>query len=319
MKNDIASLDYLKFIMSVLIVILHTGGGYSPLLINTLCRLATPVFFIVSGYFLNDKYHNVHSFFKYIYRLLLLYLVWTLVYMPYALEMRCYVWDFNSLINALIHGTFIQLWYFPALLFAAITMFLLLRIVNIYVVGCIALIPHIWGILAFTYKVIPSLYDICPSTMKLIDNSPNNFFYFGLFYVWLGLFIRKNKWTINKWLMPLGLLVIIPFTLEAKWLIYIKGTVPTTYFTLIPAAVFLTYACLQVKIKFLSGKIFRNMSTVIYGVHYIFYFIWQWYISPNIQDEKAYSMLLFVLTCSIAVAALCVLGSKKLKILKIFY
>lgn len=290
------------------------------MLINTLCRLATPVFFIISGYFLNDKYHNVHSFFKYIYRLLLLYLVWTLVYMPYALKMKCYAWDFNSLLYAFIHGTFIQLWYFPALLFASITMFLLLRIIkNIYVVGFLVLIPHIWGILSFTYKVIPSLYDICPSTMKLIDNSPNNFFYFGLFYVWLGLFIRKNKWTSIKWRRSLGLLIIIPFIIEAKWIIYIKGTVPTTYFTLIPAVVFLTYACMQVKINFSSGKTFRNMSTVIFGVHYIFYFIWKWNIYPKIRNEKAYSMLLFVLTCSIAVAALCVMASKKLKILKMFY
>lgn len=91
MSNRNPSLDFLKLGLSFLIVALHIfpvaklegiEGLISYEIANGITRIAVPTFFIISGYFLRNKLEDKQYLFKYAKRILLLYVVWQLMYLP---------------------------------------------------------------------------------------------------------------------------------------------------------------------------------------------------------------------------------------------
>lgn len=91
MANRSASLDVLKLGLAFLVVALHifpvakmTGisGLISYEIASGITRIAVPTFFIVSGYLLRNKLHDKTYLKKYCKRILLLYIVWQLIYLP---------------------------------------------------------------------------------------------------------------------------------------------------------------------------------------------------------------------------------------------
>ena len=54
MKNN-DTFDILKYILSFMIIAIHTGGGYARALYPWL-RIAVPLFFMISAYLLFSKY-----------------------------------------------------------------------------------------------------------------------------------------------------------------------------------------------------------------------------------------------------------------------
>lgn len=55
------SIDFMKFICSIMVIAIHTSplenisNDLNYILINSICRIAVPFFFIASGYFLWNK------------------------------------------------------------------------------------------------------------------------------------------------------------------------------------------------------------------------------------------------------------------------
>lgn len=92
------AIDLLKFICSILVVIIHVPlfGSYENL--NTLdfvlttyvCRLAVPFFFISSGFLIFRKMAisniNYTAIKRYIYKILYLYILWSIIYFPVLLN-----------------------------------------------------------------------------------------------------------------------------------------------------------------------------------------------------------------------------------------
>ncbi|MCG2610483.1 acyltransferase [Flavobacterium sp. SM15] len=86
-----ASLDVLKLILALLVVALHIfpvaklngiQGLISYEISNAITRVAVPTFFIISGYLLRNKLEDFAYLKKYCLRILLLYFVWQLIYLP---------------------------------------------------------------------------------------------------------------------------------------------------------------------------------------------------------------------------------------------
>ncbi|MDE6476119.1 MAG: acyltransferase, partial [Erysipelotrichaceae bacterium] len=93
MKEKYEMIDLIKYICSILVIVIHTSPGlpYSrPLnffLINIIGRIAVPFFFIANGYFMSKNLQqkgNVY-FKQYIKSLIKIYLLWSLVYLPFGI------------------------------------------------------------------------------------------------------------------------------------------------------------------------------------------------------------------------------------------
>lgn len=96
-----AAVDIAKYVSALLVVAIHTypfleiSETFNTLFIAIVCRLAVPFFFVSSGYFLfrklnGTKKQNLNRLKKYLWRLISLYLVWTVIYIPYT------IWNYMS-------------------------------------------------------------------------------------------------------------------------------------------------------------------------------------------------------------------------------
>lgn len=131
------SIDAMKFISAVLIIILHTSpfASYSNLisygLRNIVTIIAVPFFFCASGFILFKKLSLMNNstdksvyFKKYIKRLCIMYLIWTAVYLPFVI----YGWTENGfsgyellqyIKRFFFEGSYSTIWFLPALIVAA--------------------------------------------------------------------------------------------------------------------------------------------------------------------------------------------------------
>jgi peptidoglycan/LPS O-acetylase OafA/YrhL len=118
-----SSIDFLKLGLSFLIVALHifpVSGiqGYKGLIsyeiVNGITRIAVPTFFIISGYFLRNRLDDKAYLLKYGKRILLLYFVWQLIYVPDLIRFyRLGKFSTFDVVLKLIYGYW-HLWYLLA-------------------------------------------------------------------------------------------------------------------------------------------------------------------------------------------------------------
>lgn len=143
--SQYSGIDLAKFICSILVVTIHIPpfGLNSPIngYINCyLARLAVPFFFIASSFFLFSKCQKTPgetaSIVKqYLLRIIKLYLIWSLIYLPISL-VQIYESNggfsvlaiFDFIRQTLFVGSFVHLWYLVALVVSIILFSLLLSI-----------------------------------------------------------------------------------------------------------------------------------------------------------------------------------------------
>ncbi|MFV0417596.1 MAG: acyltransferase family protein [Dysgonomonas sp.] len=110
-------IDYFRIALSLLVITPHAQPLFSEdsligwLISNGIARIAVPCFFIISGYFLYLKINNTKALKKYLLHILIVYLVWSVIYLPTyysTIEPR-------SLITFALMGYY-HLWFLPALI-----------------------------------------------------------------------------------------------------------------------------------------------------------------------------------------------------------
>lgn len=122
-----SNIDVLKILMAFLVIALHIfpvaklkgiTGIISYEIANGITRIAVPTFFIISGYFLRNKLNDKKYLLQYAKRILLLYLVWQLLYLPDLI--RFYSLKRFSLTDAVLKMIFgyWHLWYLLATVLA---------------------------------------------------------------------------------------------------------------------------------------------------------------------------------------------------------
>jgi len=128
------SIDILKLGLSFLIVGLHIfpvsglkgiSGLLSYEIVNGITRIGVPTFFIISGYFLRNKLNDKAYLIKYGKRILFLFIVWQLIYLPDLIRFynlgRFSTYD---LILKLVYGYW-HLWYLLATVCAVVLLYYL--------------------------------------------------------------------------------------------------------------------------------------------------------------------------------------------------
>jgi surface polysaccharide O-acyltransferase-like enzyme len=153
-------LDYLKLIMSIMVVGIHVGFlSYHDHLLSSvfaqgLFRIAVPVFFIINGFYLyetfvNNKESKVFSY------LLGLFLIWQFVYSYFYIGLASE--NFGSFLLTFLMG-YNHLWYISALIVGVVFVrfvsgFSTRRLATIalclFVVGCFMQYGDVYGFIPF--------------------------------------------------------------------------------------------------------------------------------------------------------------------------
>lgn len=137
-KKQYVSLDYMKFICSLLVVYIHVPAfadiqpDLNFFIKQVLCRIAVPLFYICSGFLIAEKIET-GAIKEYVKRIAELYILYTALYFPFTyLELFKTT---NSTIMTIVvfiqrflfSGSFQHLWFFTGLIVAVLIMTVLIN------------------------------------------------------------------------------------------------------------------------------------------------------------------------------------------------
>ncbi|NJM14795.1 MAG: acyltransferase family protein [Bacteroidales bacterium] len=180
-------LDYLKFALSILVVAIHVpiaqNATVSYFIQDSLPRLAVPVFYIVNGYFLPNMLNGQAKLVRLMKRLLLLYAVWMVIYLPFYFDRFKVSWLFTG---------YHHLWYVAALMEAIMLLWLLKKVLkserSILIIG-LALFFTGWAIQMLRILDCPVPY----ANVVYVNSFTRNFLFLSFPYIAIGYFLRHAQ------------------------------------------------------------------------------------------------------------------------------
>lgn len=206
MRNN--NLDILKIILAFLVVALHIfpvtklngiEGLISYEIASAITRIAVPTFFLISGYFLRNKLEDKFYLWNYVKRILGLYLLWQLIYIPDLLRFY-HLGRFSTfdMVLKLVYGYW-HLWY---LLASVLAVGLLVAFKNIS--------PRLKIVLGFSLLFLGYLYQILIQSDTLhhfmewqfvyeVIGTTRNFVFFAFPMMLLGTqYDRWSTWVSSR-------------------------------------------------------------------------------------------------------------------------
>lgn len=244
-------IDRFKYLAAVGVVFAHVHLTH-PInslgihwLVNGLVRLAVPFFFICSGYFLSKKdMKNPQVVKTFTLNQAKRYGILSLIYIPIAFVQMIFLdqLDFGTYLHeVVVKGTFLHLWYFPALILATWLVHLGLRrlcpqslvllLVPIYAFGLLGEGYH--GLL----ELIPGLSTLYHGYEGIFLTTRNGLF-LGLPFIFMGWSMGYYKHEV-KGLEPKLMVSLILLLVEVSLLDYLNlardynlvlGIIPASYY-----------------------------------------------------------------------------------------
>jgi len=274
MATRSASLDVLKLVLALLVVALHifpvskmTGlsGLISYEIASGITRIAVPTFFIVSGYLLRNKLEDKNYLKKYCKRILLLYVVWQLIYLPDLLYHYNLKWfSTEGLIYRLVYGYW-HLWYLLASVLGVVLLYFtrnwkaatkLALVFGLFVVGYLFQV---------TYKLnVFKEFSFFINVYEGIGTSRNAVF-FAFPFLLLGSLYEYWKFSSKHWQWILGL-CSIALLLESYLYYSLKLGAMDFFVSLLPISMFLLHWAVTINLM-LKGTIPGTLSLGIYLCH----------------------------------------------------
>ncbi|MBO5172492.1 MAG: acyltransferase [Bacteroidaceae bacterium] len=211
MEGNYNAIDVVKVLMACVVVAIHThpesdlDNLFVSKIVECLYSIAVPFFFVVSGFFLSNKIkgHDYETKISYIQRwlsrIVRLYLIWTLIYLPYAVYgfiRDDLSWGKTLLVyfrNVILVGeNFLSwpLWYLLAMIVSGCIFYIMIkfRIKEGYMLGialCLAVICPFIETLRST-----ELGDLYFSLFKTTRNG----FFVGFPYMMIGYLMIKPRY-----------------------------------------------------------------------------------------------------------------------------
>lgn len=200
-------IDVLKLGLAFLIVALHIfpvsgmkgfQGLISYEIANGITRIAVPTFFIISGYFLRNKLEDKMYLLKYAKRILILYLVWQLIYLPDLIRF-CRLGRFTTsdAILKLIFGYW-HLWYLLATV-GAVALLYCFRTISVR--NKFVLLSSLF-LLGYFYQLFykTGILNDFPASKLVYDGmgTTRNFLFMGYPFLLLGTLYEHWKETVSK-------------------------------------------------------------------------------------------------------------------------
>jgi len=265
-----ATLDLLKLVMAILVVMAHCGFLYdwTPLsgylVLNGIARLTVPVFFMINGFYFKIN-TDKSTFKKWLKRVALLYIFWMLFY--------SFLWvkhHPDHLIFTLLFGWH-HLWYIISLLFSGLLLYSLRK----WKLSTLLILGLTLFLLGTSFQYISKyelLYKI-PFLQKSFIYK--NFLFFGFPFFTLGYLIRQRKksFEISKKILYLSFIISFILLLGESYFNY-THTKPLRGFDLmfsqlLVCPILLLCANKNIITSNINGKKVALYSSAIYFIHTI--------------------------------------------------
>lgn len=288
MKTKI-NIDTLRFIMSLFVVAIHIEPfnqiNYNLDLFVTriLGRIAVPLFLCITGYYILEKaIQNKKNLKKYTIKILKLYFLCILIYLPIDI----YTGKSESLIlkDILVNGTFYHLWYFPALLTGLwITFYLIKKLgqkslfvtIFLYIIGLFG--DSYYGLIV-NNSVLSWFYQCL---FNLFDYTRNGIFLAPIFLN-IGYLVKIKHYSDKKTLIYM-ILFFCMMCIESFILHYFKIPRHDSMYLFLPVFIYLLFKKI-IKNKMQDRKL-REVATSIYIIHPLIIIIVR-FISHLVHLEK---------------------------------
>ncbi len=277
------AIDLLKFLMATMIVAMHTS--LCKELTNPWFRIAVPIFFILSSYFfflkLNEK-TNVEKgkvLRYYVKRVFLLYTFWLIILAPFVLITKWDILSSYSLLKILVFivrgfltGTFFGAsWFLIALMIGVPTIFFIAKWISNKWLFVITLFINLAIVFQCGYGNGCKPIELFRILMLHITGTSLEYtFLVSLFWIVVGKWFAESNIKINSIHLYMWCAIsMVCLFLENK-LMDRNGLAfrHDLYISLIPLCMVITLIVGNIKITIKNAKILRNLSTIIYCVHY---------------------------------------------------
>lgn len=320
-KLNYQNLNILKYISSILIIVLHLRPFFNfsneldLAFNNIITRICVPIFFIITGYFVAKKEKENKNYIKeYIKKTITLYLIWSLLYIPVIIGT---IIQYLPIINEYISKINITL---PLLIILSI---ILLPIIVLVALCYTGVYYHLWYFPAIIFSLLVLKkwkqkfnikYLLIISFILLLVGATRNFLFFGLFYVVLGYYIGTKEKAYSKYCF---LKLIISFFLLTFEAILLHDTnrlnsnillscIPLTYYLFISSI----YITNSVKLDFQFG----TYSKYYYLIHPMVVFVIS-LLYKNINYYPYLNILIVLLITHITSALIIKLKEKNKKLI----
>ena len=268
-----ALLDIIKVIASLLIIALHCRFFYDvdvylyQITSNGLFFIALPLFFCINGYFLSLVFKK-KSFRIWLSRIIILYLVWTLLYSFFWVK----PFSISKTLQVILFG-FNHLWYLASLIAGALLLYvtknfksLLLSIsaVTLFLIGLI-----------FQYLNLLDIFTESSIAHKLLSYPTfyRNFLFYTFPFLSIGLLIERTRLTqkLSSFkiivLLIIGLVLLVLDSLINKVLFTHENVINMHLSYLLAAPILLIFALKNNVHLRLDSKILSNLSIAMYLAH----------------------------------------------------
>lgn len=286
-KKNYNAVDLMKFFASIMVIFVHTYpfletypeiGFVSS---NIIGRILIPFFFVCSGYFFQKGHPTQEKFKKYIFKLLKLYLIWSILYIPFGinrvssyLDMTPTLWVGASFLSFLNFGTYFHLWYMAALIFSIVVCYYYLKRFSMKSLLVISSVLFAIGCIETYYGILPEgiLKTGINIYFSILFTTRNGIFY-GLLFVSMGMAISKYD-VASQIKKPLlwSILFFILMCIEAFTLKNLNWAIDYNFYFMVAPFSFFWFCTLittDVKCK-LNYPSLREYSVIIYFSHGIF-------------------------------------------------
>lgn len=344
--------DLIKFLCAILVVMIHIppydpGAGdclAAELFQSCVTRVAVPFFFIASGFFLYRKCTYESFDWKpisaYILKILRLYLIWTVIYLPFnILRIR---WDAEGvshgvkryLKDLLFVGSFPHLWYLVATMIGVcMVSFFLYKRCGIKTILTIAACLYAAGLLGQSwYGVIspfkfayPGLWRLFAVLEDLFFTTRNGFME-GFLFIAIGMFFayREINISLRKSIFGFVLSLLLMTGEYCAVTHYNLARESDMFIFLVPTAFFLF--CIAGNIPSVDRGAYRALRQM--GV--LIYFLHLWVkealellcvigISLDLQKPGVEFAIVLIVTIAASACIIRLSGNKKLKWMKALY
>ena len=284
-KKNNSVFDITKYFLSIMVVAIHCN--LSPEILYPWLRLAVPLFFLISSFFLFKKIGKATSeeknsiVWNYIKRNAILYLFWFVVLLPLAIHQQHDIWiDEHNIFcilrfirSLLFSSTFPASWYISSTITATVVVFYLSKKLNnailLIISGACYFLACVSSSYPFVVELVPVLKNIL-SVVGVFIPVPYNSFLVGIFWITCGKCIAESKHQIrtNKLII---MIIISAILLEIEYLFHVKLTNTINsdlYFMLIPMSTSIFILLCRIPAwENKYGVTLRKISTLYYVMH----------------------------------------------------
>ena len=307
------SIDLVKFIMAILVVAIHTIPMYNhenfwvARSFRAVVSCAVPFFFMVSGFFLGNKmkfpYHeklDLDILLKYLKKIILLYSVWSLIYIPLAIDnyidaemsLKASIMDYiQGFLFVGEHYNSWMLWYLLSTIYALVFVYWMLKkktkVQILLIIGFVVTVIG-YGI-DYLYLFSNESSVVINAILKVIDATIlHGRIFQGFFYIPLGLCLANYKISIPKSFVLFGMGFFATIVTDDMLYYLFQMICMIGLFSLV----------IQWDLK--SSKVYvvcRKLSTIIYFVHM---YVWVIFYTV-VKGRKTYRFDYFVATVLICI------------------